>query len=469
MKYTLRLQVPPNTYYWRMTWLDRTIEKGEPWTPERRPPVLPTEETFEFEDPEGASGYHTFYFCQYVGADQMHAETWGYDIMGRPNLRVAPQDGDIYIIGKGGIYMARGTLLRPARSELSVEFPEVFAAGEEYSGGISITNKDSSPSRFRTLLDTEVIDERTLGGNESVRFTSPPITMPYDDVIHKITVEALPKVYVLRYVIDPLTGYGLDPHWVDTGEFGREWLRSAETTVSVLAGFARAVFEEIDFPTVARPGERIQIGIPVRNTGYRGEVGLRAVGPGISEESMVRIDPGDMRYFTFVLEMPASEILRLTLTPISLGRRREVVEGAEEGVEIEPMNCLLHWDRLVTVRGGYRELNPVTGFVAGENLRITGFDTCLGIGGPPFLPYEGYILSGNLGPGDIARVEFDRLYYLRVDTERDIATACFGSLVDRAATVYEYSTLPTPEMMVRLPKAIAAVITAVTPSLKVTE
>jgi len=318
--------------------------------------------------------------------------------------------------------------------------PDIFPAGDEFSFNV-ISRNEGFVGETRVKVSGEIIGERERAPTGWTTTFSPRFTMPWDDTILVVTGEVLGR--------------------------GKEWTETDRKEVKILAGFPLAVLEDIDAPEIARPGERIRVGFPIRNDGFRGDVGVRVRAPGFERDIMQRIDRGASITPTYTGEMPPAEAVRISVTPIHLGRNREVVAGESRVIEIKPINCLLHWENFITIRGGYREFNPVSGFIAGKNLRIRGLESSIGTGGPPFLPYGGYILSGNLGPGDIATIEYDELYYFRVETDKEIATAMFGSLIQRATTLYEYSTIPTPAMVLRAPRAFGTMLTEATPRLEV--
>jgi len=240
-----------------------------------------------------------------------------------------------------------------------------------------------------------------------------------------------------------------------------------EFTQVIKACFAESELGIFDYPERLRLGDKFSLSIPVTNVGCKGEVGLRIFDGDTEVERLRRIDNGETTYFSYSSEMPVKHVFSLRLDTIHLDRNRAIVIDGTKIIDIRAANSLLHEESSVTIYGGYRELNPVTGFVAGKNLRISGLDSSIGTGGPPFLPYGGYLLSGNLGPGDIATIEFDELYFFRVEMGKEIATAMLGSLIDRATTIYEYSVIPTPAMALRVPKAFGVMLTEAVPRLEV--
>jgi len=349
---------------------------------------------------------------------------------------------------------------------LESSFPDIVAAAEPFTALHKLYNQ-GHPGKAELRLTAD--GEKTTLPFSADRVTNitENLTMPWDDFTRNYLAEIFTQIPKRTLEITQLTlaGYTYTP--VDVKDLLLKLTDSKTFYGFVRAGFPLPVLGDIDVPEIAKPGERVRAILPVTNQGYRGDVGVRIRAPGFERDVMERIDCGASIMPAFEGEMPAAEIYRISVTPIHLGRNRVTIEGEERIIEVKPINCLLHWENFITIRGGYRELNPVTGFVAGKNLRIRGLDASIGIGGPPFLPYGGYILSGNLGPGDIATIEYDELYYLKVETGKEIATAMLGSLIERATTVYEYSVIPTPAMALRVPKAFGVMLTEAVPRLEV--
>jgi len=343
------------------------------------------------------------------------------------------------------------------------QFPEIVAAAEPFTITHLLTNAGGpGKARFNIQTDAEVFSQEFQA--DKITRLPIPTTMPWDDLT-QMNLLKLDSYFSYRLNVKDFTIYGNSAKEVPLGE----WITTDRKVfpINIRAGFPLAVLGDIEAPDTAKPGDRIRVNFPVRNEGFRGDVGVRVSAPGFERDIMQRVDRGVTVTPSFEAEMPIAERVTISVTPIHLGRNRETVLGTPKVVEISPMNCLLHWDKFVTIRGGYREINPVSGFVAGKNLRITGLDSSVGTGGPPFLPYGGYILSGNLGPGDIATIEYDELYYLKVDTDKGIATARLGALIERATKTYEYSQIPTPSMTLHSLKSVGSLLTRTAPRLEV--
>jgi len=345
----------------------------------------------------------------------------------------------------------------PAAEPFEIEHFFINQGTDIYQSGIKVSEGSGQcQSRIDGLVQTFTAKPQT-----TYRILETG-TMPWDDIEKVYDIGAFsfwaPFLRLERINIDGKDATLL-PLWVQTD--------ARKLPFEIKAGFPLAALGDIDAPDIAKPGDRIRVNFPVRNDGFRGDVGVRVSLPGFDREIMERIDSGATITPSYSGEMPPAEVVRISVTPIHLGRNREVVAGESRSVEIKPTNCLLHWENFITIRGGYREFNPVAGFVAGKNLRIRGLESSIGTGGPPFFPYGGYILSGNLGPEDIATIEYDELYYLRVETDKNIATAMLGSLIDRATTLYEYSVIPTPAMVLRIPRVFGTMLTGAVPTLEV--
>lgn len=325
---------------------------------------------------------------------------------------------------------------------LSAEAPGEICAGERFSVPIKVGNTGFI-GQTRLKVGDLVIDEGKRGSGWEGVFT-PDFDMPYDDVSLPITAEALGR--------------------------GKVWTRTDARVPDIKAGFAEGELGTFEYPERIRPGDKFSIDIPVKNVGCRGETGLRLFDGETEIERLTRIDSGATTWVKFGSEMPVVDILKLRLSPIHLDRNKVVAIDDTKMLEIKAGNFLFHQENAVNLFGGYRELNPVSGFVAGKNVRISGIATAPGTGGPlgGLIPYGGYILSGNLGPDDVAHIEYDELYFLRIETGMGIATARLGNLIERDTKQYEYSVVPTPAMMFQPVSVLTTSMRKAAPRLEVT-
>jgi len=357
----------------------------------------------------------------------------------------------------------KSTLGFPDPRYLDNIFPSIVAAGEPFSGTHRLYNA-GGPGKIELKMTADAVSQTlpfTASQDQVISFQE-SLSMPWDDLKRNYFTKlfAHPPVPI-KVTSITYEGYDYKP-------IGFPVLTDEKAfSILVDAGFPMPVLGDINAPESAKPGDIIRAIFPVTNQGYRGDVGVRVSMPGFERDIMQRIDRDVTIMPSLETEMPVAESIIISVTPIHLGRNKETILGTQKLVEISPMNCLLHWDKFVTVRGGYKELNPVSGFVAGKNLRIAGLDASVGTGGPPFMPYGGYILSGNLGPGDIATIEYDELYYFKMDMDKEIATAKFGALIERTTKTYEYSQIPTPSMTLHSLKSVGILLTKPAPRLEV--
>jgi len=312
---------------------------------------------------------------------------------------------------------------------------------------------------------------------------------------YRIVAKARPEVCSLCNW--QLTRFWLAPLWILSGPHSHTWVNldhvisslknwvkgdlsfemvnvweisdNVDFVARTLAGFPRAILEPVTAPKFIRPGTEFSFDLLVRNAGYRGDIGL-LVRDNITGEEVSRserVDPGGIVGMTYTGEMPAVPRLQIQVLPIHLGRGKTWNEGeGAQVVEISATDALLHGEKVVEVLG---DNTTVTGFVAGKNIRVRGLGVTPGVGGPlgGIIPYGGYVLSGDLHLGDVATIEFEELYFLRVDTTKEIATARLGSLIERATKAYEYSQVPTPSMTLHSLKSVGNLLTKPAPRLEV--
>jgi hypothetical protein len=350
----------------------------------------------------------------------------------------------------------------PNMKFVETQYPKIVAAGEPFNINHQLYNA-GSPGKVNLSLISDGTDLSRSLDADKVMYIPQSLEMPWDNLTKQFSGNLFSKV--------PL------PYWIEEISIdGRVYkplalpdvlTDSKVWSINIEAGFPLAALGDIAAPSRAKPGDRIRVSFPVTNTGYKGDVGARIKAPEFEREIMQRVDSGVSITPAFEGEMPAMESYKISVTPIYLGRGRNTVLGTEKAIEIKPMNCLLHWDKFASLQGGYSELNPVQGFVAGKNLRIRGLDASVGTGGPPFLPYGGYVLSGNLGPGDVATIEYDELYYLKIEMGKEIAIGRRGTLIEKATKTYEYSQLPLPSMAIYSLKSLGSLLTRTAPRLDV--
>ena len=314
--------------------------------------------------------------------------------------------------------------------------PSVVPAGEQYGFNSVFQNIGFGGSIKGLLGSQEILSATTLDANRQV--TVPlSLTMPYDDVVTSIIAQVLGR--------------------------GKQWTTTDKNDIQIKAGFPQAVLGGVEASARLKPGDDFSIDFPITNSGYRGDVGVRLVAPDFKQDIMQRIDGEATITPRFSGQMPVAESYKITAASIHLGRNQATIRGAEKVIEIKPMNCLLQWEKVVDIIGGYSEPNTVQGFVAGKNVKISGLNAIPGTGGPgplgSIIPYGGYILSGNLGPNDSARIEFDELYFLKVEVSKGIATARLGSLLERDTKSYEYSVLPSLAMAAQTVKSLGTRLT----------
>lgn len=338
------------------------------------------------------------------------------------------------------------------------QYPSLMPAGEPFSIEHHLKNPGSPGTG---LWDMTINGEKSsypLEVDGLPMFTE-RLEMPYFDLSRSYSLDLYSDVEPKVEIVDTSLGRPIDLRLLtDTRAF----------TIPITAGFPLAILGDITAPITLRPGDKIEIGFPVRNDGYRGDIGLRLSADDFSRETMERVDSGATMMATFEGEMPVTEVYRISATPIHIGKNRETISGAEKTIEITPINCLFHKENIVELFGGYPELNTFTGFIAGKNVRVSGLSTTPGTGGPlgGLIPYGGYILSGSLGPEDRATIDFDELYFLRVETARGIATARLDNLIERDSKLYEFSVVPTLAMMAHPVSVITTAMRKVAPRLR---
>jgi len=354
---------------------------------------------------------------------------------------------------------ARG--LMPNVQYLESVFPAIVPAAEPFSVTHSYVNRGApGPVELQLTRGTEM-STIPFTANAISRFGE-TVDMPWDDIVLGYLSQILyPPNLSLRITKMTLEGREYKP--LDIPKMLGEAMSFSSSTIK--AGFPTAALGEVKAPDRVKPGDTFTMNFPVTNQGYRGNIGVRIIAPDFDQQVMQRVDSGVTITPTYRGEMPVAESMKIRVTPMHLGRNKATILGTEKVIEIRPMNCLLHWENLVSLRGGYKEVNPVSGFVAGKNVRVRGLSTAIGTGGPPFLPYGGFVLSGNLGSYDEAFIDFDELYFLRVESGLEIATARNGALIERVAKLYEYSVVPTPSMAAHSLKSIRSLVTRTAPTL----
>lgn len=329
----------------------------------------------------------------------------------------------------------------PNLNLLNIDAPREVCAGETYRVPMTVVNTGCGGQTRLKDTDT-VIDERRRESGEEKVFTLTR-EMPYGDIWLFLTAEVL----------------GRD----------KEWITTADIPSEIKAAFAKSEIGAFDYPKGLRAGEGFSMSVPVRNVGCRGETGLRIFDGETEVERVERIDRGAYITPTFSSEMPPVSVLRMRLNSIHLGRDGEVVIDDTKTIEMRLVNTLDQLEKAVKMYGGYAERNTFAGFVAGKNVKISGIPTVPGTGGPlgGLIPYGGYIISGDLGPGDIATIEFDELYFLRVETVKGIATIRASRLLERDTKIYEYSVTPTPAMMFQPVNLLTTSLRKVAPRLEI--
>lgn len=335
---------------------------------------------------------------------------------------------------------------------LESSFPEIVAAGEPFSATHRFYNEgEPGMAQLRLIADGDMTTT-SFTANKIASFPE-SLNMPWDDLKRNYLVELLSPVPT-PIKITKLTLEGKDYKPFDLPSL----LTDSKSFASFIpAGFPVAALGSVDAPDRQRAGDVFTLDLPITNTGYRGDIGVRIIAPGFEQDIMQRIDSGATITPRYTGEMSATESFRITAIPIYLGRNKETVLGAEKVFEITPRNTLFHWDGVVKVFGGYAERNEFTGFVAGKNVRVKGLTITPGTGPLPF-GYAGYMLTGTLGEGETAEIEYDELYYLRVEVVSGIAIARRGALVERDTKLYEYSVLPTPAMASHAFKSIGSLL-----------
>jgi len=347
--------------------------------------------------------------------------------------------------------------------------PTIIPAGETFvvhhqlynygeAGSVKMWMKVDEQETASTFFADKPTASPTRGGTMDFSET---LEMPWDDVRHDYSIE-------LSSVIEPwleVTQISITIHRVRddkdvTKRYGLIKLPDVITDsksfdIPITAGFPQASLGFFSAPESLKPGDPYDISFPVSNLGARGDVGISILSAGFSSETSRRVDSGDSIVPQLQGEMPAIESLRVTAVPWHLGRYKAKVYGEERVVEIKPKDAIMQWLDMVSIRGG----GDIIGFVAGKNLEVTGIRIEPSMGGPPFLKSPGYIFSTVLGPEDLIMIKFEELYYIRVETGKEVAIGRRGTLIDRAVKMYEYSCVPTPSMLSFSIRALGATLT----------
>jgi len=284
--------------------------------------------------------------------------------------------------------------------KILVSGPSSVCANTEYSLNILVENIKECAGKVRLLLDDKLLGEGEIEARGTMGFT-PTLMMPYEDISHIVKAEIL-------------------------GE-GNVWQETNREIIPIAVTFPNPSIEYVDAPKSARPGTEFNVKIKVKNLGCPGDVMLiiRNLLTGEETSHETKLASGALMDYVYTSEMPPEREIVFRAVPQYLGRGKKWYNGQNiTEIKIKAIDTLLHEENRIWLLGGL-ESNTFTGFVAGKNVKVEGLDIILGTGGPfgNFVSYDGYILSGNLRPGDIATIEFDELYYLRVETDKDIATA----------------------------------------------
>jgi len=352
---------------------------------------------------------------------------------------------------------ARG--LMPNVQYLESVFPAIVPAAEPFSATHSYINRGAPGPVELQLTRGTTMSTISFTADAISRFGE-TIDMPWDDLVLGYLSQILyPPNLSLKITKMTLEGREYKP--LDIPKMLGEARSFSLPTIK--AGFPTAALGQVDAPARLKPGDIFTLNFPITNTGYRGDIGVR-ISASDEQEVMQRVDRGVTITPKYSGEMPVAEVVRIKAIPIHLGRNKEKVLGGEKVIEIRPLNCLFHWDNVARIFGGYSERNEFTGFVAGKNVTVRGLTVTPGTGPLPF-GYAGYMLTGTLGEGESAEIEYDDLYFLRIEAVKGIATARRGTLIERDTTLYEYSVVPTPSMAAHTLKSVVSLLTKTRPAI----
>jgi len=344
------------------------------------------------------------------------------------------------------------------------EFPSIWAAGEPLSISHGLRN-DGAAGRISLDMTADGRAISEVFDVEPGSFSLPErLMMPYIDITR-------------NYSLNIFSHFPLKI-WIEEIEFeGRTYkpiplllpTDSQFFSIPIKAGFPEPEIFPFAPPSRLRPGDEFTVDFAIINRGFRGDVGIRLDVNGTVLEKVERIDRNAITYAKYSGEMPVIDILQFIASPIYRGENENIFARTPVTAVIRAMNALFHRDNEIRIVGGHEPFNKVIGFVAGKNVTVTGLDTAPGTGGPlgQILPYSGIIFMGELGPDDTAVIKFDELYFIRVETDRGIATARLKALVERDTKLYEYSTIPTPAMIGNSLKSVVSLLTRVSPRLEV--